>query len=113
MKGNGFLKLLTDVNKLKTLCFIADLGYIYSRFQKQIQSDDILLFYIVEKRDTLIKLIEGLRKSPLIGGWESVLTEQIALCNINLRLLNYLTKLDQRIKEIKFTIYMFLHIDLT
>lgn len=46
---------------------------IYLRFQKQIQSNDILHFDIVERRDTQIKIIEGLCKSPIIGGWESIL----------------------------------------
>jgi len=40
-KAEGFLKNLTDVNKLKMLCFFVDLGYSYSRFQKEIQSDDV------------------------------------------------------------------------
>lgn len=77
VKAEGFLKLLKDVNKLKTLCFITDLGYIYSRFQKQIQFDDILIFDITEKRDALVKIIESLRQSPVVGGWESTLLEQI------------------------------------
>lgn len=50
MRENGFLKLLTDINKLNTLCFITDLGYIYSRFKKQIQIDYILFFDIAAKK---------------------------------------------------------------
>lgn len=48
----GFYKMLTDVNNLKLLCFMSDLGYLYSRFQKQIQSDDILIFDLEDKRNT-------------------------------------------------------------
>lgn len=50
MRENGFLKLLTDINKLNTLCIITDLGYIYSRFKKQIQIDYILFFDIAAKK---------------------------------------------------------------
>ncbi|KAE9525815.1 hypothetical protein AGLY_014041 [Aphis glycines] len=45
--------LTTNVIELKKY-----LGYLYSRFQKQIQSDDILIFDLEDKRNTLVKIIE-------------------------------------------------------
>jgi len=77
IKAEGFLKNLTDVNKLKLLCFFVDLGYLYSRFQKQIQSDDVIIYDIAEKINALIKAIENLRDHPLLGGWESILENEI------------------------------------
>jgi hypothetical protein len=62
--------MLTNLNTLKLLCFITDLGYVYSRFQKQIQSDDILIFDIEERRNILVKIIENLSLSTFPGGWQ-------------------------------------------
>ena len=69
----GFLKFLTDFNKLKLLCFLTDLGYIYGRFQKQIQSDETLIFDVEEKRDSVIHIISKMKESPLVGGWEDTI----------------------------------------
>jgi len=65
----GFLKFLTDFNKLKLLCFLTDLGYIYGRFQKQIQSDETLIFDVEDKRDGVIHIISQMKESPLVGNW--------------------------------------------
>jgi len=59
------------------LYFFVDLGYLYSRLQKQIQSDDILIYDIAEKRNILINSIENLREHTLLGGWERILENEI------------------------------------
>lgn len=55
----GFYKMLTDLKNIKLLCFMTDLGYLYSRFQRQIQSDDIIIFDLEDKKNTLVKMIEN------------------------------------------------------
>lgn len=62
---------------MKLLCFLTDLGYLYTRFQKQIQCDDLLIFDVEERRNSLIKNIENFRKAPLVGGWEELITKEI------------------------------------
>lgn len=57
---------------MKLLCFLTDLGYLYSRFQKQIQTDDVLIFDIETRKTTVVQMIENLKVSPLLGGWEYV-----------------------------------------
>ncbi|KAL4098743.1 hypothetical protein QTP88_023285 [Uroleucon formosanum] len=69
----GFLKFLTNFNKLKLLSFLTDLGYIYGRFQKQIQSDETLIFDVEDKRDGVIHIISQMKESPLVGGWEDTI----------------------------------------
>jgi len=69
----GFLKLLTDFNKLKLLCFLTDLGYVYGRFQKQIQSDETLIFDVEDKRDSVIHIISTMKEPLLVGGWEDTI----------------------------------------
>lgn len=76
-KADGFYKMLTNLNTLKLLCFLVDLGYLYSRFQKQIQSDDILIFDIEERKNILVKNIEDLRLSKFSGGWEDLLESKL------------------------------------
>lgn len=72
VKSEGFYKILTDYDKMMLLCFLTDLGYLYSRFQKQIQTDDVLIFDIETKKNTVVQMIENLKVSPLLGGWEYV-----------------------------------------
>jgi len=54
------------------LCFLTDLGYLYSRFKNQIQTDDVLIFDIEIRKNTVVQMIENLKVSPLLGGWEYV-----------------------------------------
>lgn len=82
----GFLKFLTDLNKLKLLCFLTDLGYIYGRFQKQMQSDDTLIFDVEDKRNSVLHLINILKKSPLVGGWEDTMINAITVTNTTILL---------------------------
>jgi len=51
----GFLKFLTDYEKLKLLCFVTDLGYLYSRFQKQLQADYVTIYDLEEKKNAALK----------------------------------------------------------
>lgn len=64
---------MTDFNKFKLLCFLTDLGYIYGRFQKQIQSDETLFFDVEDKRDGVIHIISQMKESPLVGDWEDTI----------------------------------------
>ncbi|KAL4126401.1 hypothetical protein QTP88_010623 [Uroleucon formosanum] len=73
---NGIYKVLTDINKLKLLCFLTDMGYLYSRFQKQIQCDDLLIFVVEGRRNGLTKNIENLRNAPLLGDCEELITKE-------------------------------------
>lgn len=58
------------------------MGYLYSRFQKQIQSDDVLIYNIAEKRNILIHSIENLREHHLLGGWESILENEMKTIDV-------------------------------
>lgn len=52
----GFLKFLTDYEKLKLLCFVTDLGYLYSRFQKQLQADYVTIYNMIWKKRKMLSL---------------------------------------------------------
>lgn len=71
VKSEGFYKILTDYDKMMLLYFFTDLGYLYSRFQKQIQIDNVLIFDIEIRKNTVVQMIENLKVSPIIG-WMGV-----------------------------------------
>ncbi|KAL4132390.1 hypothetical protein QTP88_009544 [Uroleucon formosanum] len=73
----GFLKFLTDYERLKLLCFVTDLGYLYSRFQKQLQADYVTIYDLEEKKNAALKCFDNLKKSPLMGGWEETLSKSV------------------------------------
>lgn len=79
VKSVGFYKILTDYDKMMLLCFLTDLGYLYSRFQKQIQTDDVLIFDIEIRKNTVVQMIENLKVSPLLDGWEYVFKKKTHL----------------------------------
>lgn len=87
------------------MCFIIDLGFLYSRFQKQIQSDDILIFDIEERRNILVKNIENLRLSTFPGGWKDLLKNKLVYTSLKNSDLETITLMDLELfgKEIDQT----------
>lgn len=47
---------------MKLLCFLTDLGYLDSRFQKQIQMDDLLVFDVETRKNTVVQILSSLTK---------------------------------------------------
>lgn len=73
----GFLKLLTDHEKLKLLWFITDLGYLYSRFQTQLQADHVTIYDLDEKNMAFLNCIDNLKESSLICSWKETLNNSV------------------------------------
>lgn len=63
----GFLKSFADNEKLKFLCFVTDLGYLYLRFQKQIQADNVTMYDLKEKKNAGLKYFDNLKKKKIIS----------------------------------------------
>jgi hypothetical protein len=61
------------------LYFLTNLGNLYSRLQKQIQTDDVLIFDIETRKNTVVQMIENLKVSLLLDGWEYVFNKSIIL----------------------------------
>lgn len=76
-EAKGFLAFLTDFDKLKTLCFLSDLAFLVSRFQKRIQSEQILIFDVQQEAQRLLETLKKLEVSPLLGGWESKFNDSV------------------------------------
>ena len=75
-------KILTDYDKMILFYFLTDLGYLYSRFQKQIQTDDVLIFDIEIRKNTVVQMIKNLKVSPLLDGWEYIMFKKKHNCNL-------------------------------
>lgn len=76
-QSNGFRAFLCDINNLRLITFCADLLFTYKRFQKQLQSDSLMLpsFCLIVRN--FISFITSLRDQKLIGGFEAKLCDQI------------------------------------
>lgn len=69
----GYLKTLKSVDKLKLLCVFCDLAYLYKRFQKHLQGDDIALYDLKVACDAFEKSVQDLKTKTLLGGWEEAI----------------------------------------
>lgn len=67
----GFLKFLTNYDNLKLLCFLTDLGYIFSRYQQLIQGDEVLIFDIQDQPEAFKSRMINLKLNMMTGGWEN------------------------------------------
>ena len=75
--ANGHLANLTDFDKIRTACLVADILMIYSRFQKSIQDNQLNIFGLKDKVETLKKSIVQLNVNPLVGGWEELFQKNV------------------------------------
>ena len=74
----NFRKSLTNADKVKLMCFVADLLFLLSNFQKTLQSDSLTILDIKPKLETFQKKLDKLTNEPLIGGWEETLSDSSA-----------------------------------
>ena len=70
-----YLKLLTNKDNIITICFVADLLFVFKVFQKKLQSDSIKIVDIKPEVVKFKKRMDRLSESSLIGGWEEVFKE--------------------------------------
>lgn len=90
------LNYLKNFKKLQLISFIADVLFIFQRYQKKIQADNLNLISLHQYIKELCTAIEELKSKPLLGGWESTLQNTVvkedllnddgqAICNIKLK----------------------------
>ena len=78
--ARGFLTFLTNSDNVQLLVYLADTLAVFSRYQKQLQSDSTTILD-VDSLTTNVKLKLGsLKDTALLGGWVSQLQEQIKYC---------------------------------
>jgi hypothetical protein len=73
----GFLKTLTSLDKLRLLCVMCDLAYLYKRFQKHMDGDNIVSFDIKLFASQFLQSVQNLKNRSLLGGLEEQLNERL------------------------------------
>ena len=77
LEASRFLRMLTNVDNLKLMCFLADLLFILQNFQKRLQSDTITIVDIQPQLEIFKKKLLTLQTACLPGGWEEALQRDI------------------------------------
>ena len=74
----GFFEKLKDYDFLRLVCFIVDVTSLFSRFQKKLQSDSVMVFDIGESLEKFLSRLQQLNENkPLVGGWEEHLSNNV------------------------------------
>lgn len=73
IEGIGYGNLLKNFEKFKMITFIADILFVFKRFQKKIQADDINIVSLQRHLDCLKSGMVAFDLGPIIGAWESKL----------------------------------------
>lgn len=74
---SGFATLLTKLENLKTVAFLADILCVFQRYHKKVQSDDLTLLSLVIHLNSMQTALENMKDKRQIGGWEEMLHESV------------------------------------
>lgn len=72
----GYLNFLTKLETVQLIAFLADVLFVFSRFQKKLQSDDLTLISMKAHTTVVVTTLNGIRSVSLLGGFESNLETQ-------------------------------------
>jgi hypothetical protein len=67
-EAKGFEQFLLDEDNIKLLAFMADLLSVFSRYQKNVQSDSTTVLDLTKQTTLVIERIKTLKTNNLIGG---------------------------------------------
>lgn len=68
-----YLKFLTNLDNLQMLCYLGDLFNVHTRFQKQLQANDLNIVKLDAVVAGFKHNISDLKCNVLLGGWEETL----------------------------------------
>ena len=75
----GFFETLRDFDFLRLICFMVDVTSLFSRFQKKLQSNKVMVFDIGEALERFISRLQQLNDGKtLIGGFEEHLVANVS-----------------------------------
>jgi hypothetical protein len=72
-----FKKSLTNHDKVKLMCFLADLLFLLANFQKKLQRDSLTIVDIKPELEVFTQKLNLLTGTPLIGGWEETFQQSV------------------------------------
>lgn len=76
-EASGFLYFLCDEDNLLLMAFLADVLMVFSRYQRQLQSDSITILDLQHKTNTVKSKLLALKDHPLTGGWFQTYTKSV------------------------------------
>ena len=69
------------MENLKLLAFAADLLFVFSRYHKKIQLENFNITNLPDWKSSVMKMLDDLQHSPMLGGWESEFQQQYQPAN--------------------------------
>ena len=75
--SKGFLQFLITFENLEMLAFLADILIVFSKFQKNLQADNITIVDMERLVDIVKVKIDTMKDNPLLGGWLICMRSQI------------------------------------
>jgi hypothetical protein len=80
--AKGHLKFLTVKSNLQLLTFVADVLFVFSRFQQRLQRNTTTIVDMQKAVNRVRQKIEQLKEKPLLGGWQTKF-ENMTVTNAN------------------------------
>ena len=77
VSARGHFNFSTSYSKLKVFAFLADLLFIFARFQKRLQSDTTTILDMQDAFTNIKSRINELKQKPLLGGWQETLANSV------------------------------------
>jgi len=71
-EAKPFLSKWTEYGRVQLLCFVSDVTFVFSRFQKSLQSGGILLSDIPAELVDIVSKLRRMHTAPVLGGWEAL-----------------------------------------
>eukprot|EP00112_Aurelia_sp_Birch-Aquarium-sp1_P018346 Seg4366.1 transcript_id=Seg4366.1/GoldUCD/mRNA.D3Y31 product="hypothetical protein" protein_id=Seg4366.1/GoldUCD/D3Y31 len=78
-EARGYLNKWLDKDNIHLASITADVLYIYKRFHQAFQDDNILIFDIIKKKESILRRFEELKHTPLVRGWEELFLTRFQL----------------------------------
>lgn len=76
-KCAGYLKYPTNINNLKLIALIGDILLVFSRLQKQLQSNTLTIISMKSYINATLRKFNDMKTAKIPGGFESNLTKQL------------------------------------
>lgn len=74
-QSKGFLTFLCELENLKLMAYITDVLYLFQRFHKKVQSNDLTIILLARHIGDIKKSLSDMKAEILIGGCEENLNE--------------------------------------
>lgn len=88
--ASGFLVKWTEACRIQLLFFVTDVTFVFSRFQKTLQRDNIVLSEISAEVAELRAKLLRMQNAPVLGGWEELFTKFFTTKTVGTTITSYL-----------------------